>query len=156
VGRGEQLRNLMRNVPAAVAVVTVDVDGERLGLTVASLLSLSLQPPLVGVSVNRHAALLELLRRADEFGVSFLSGEQEGLAQHFARGVPPIGLWEGVDVRPGPGPPLLEGALGWLRCRRVSEHDAGDHTLFVGEATHVEPGRADSALVYVRQRYTSL
>lgn len=146
----------MRNVPAAVAVVTVDVDGERLGLTVASLVSLSLEPPLVGVAVSRHAALHELLRRADEFGVSFLTGEQESLAQHFARGVPPIGLWEGVDVRPGPGPPLLAGALGWLRCRRVAEHDGGDHTLFVGEAIHVEPGRAETALVYVRQRYAGL
>jgi flavin reductase (DIM6/NTAB) family NADH-FMN oxidoreductase RutF len=156
VGRGDELRNLMRNVPAAVAVVTVDVDGERLGLTVASFVSLSLEPPLIGVSVSRHAALHELLRRAEEFGVNLLSGEQERIAQHFARGVPPIGLWEGVEVRPGPGPPLLAGALGWLRCRRVSEHDAGDHTLFAGEATHVEAGRAETALVYMRQRYTGL
>jgi flavin reductase (DIM6/NTAB) family NADH-FMN oxidoreductase RutF len=156
VGRGDELRNLMRNVPAAVAVVTVDVEGERLGLTVASLVSLSLEPPLVGVSVSRHAALHELLRRSEEFGVNFLSGEQEGIAQHFARGVPPIGLWQGIDVRPETGPPLLADALGWLRCRRLSEHDAGDHTLFVGEATHVESGRAETALVYVRQRYTGL
>lgn len=146
----------MRNVPAAVAVVTVDVEGERLGLTVASLVSLSLQPPLVGVSVSRHAALHELLRRADEFGVNLLSGEQERLAQHFARGVPPIGLWAGVDVRPDPGPPLFAGAFGWLRCRLVAEHETGDHTLFVGEATEVETGRAETALVYVRQRYIAL
>jgi flavin reductase len=146
----------MRNVPAAVAVVTVDVEGERLGLTIASLVSLSLEPPLVGVSVSRHAALHELLRQADEFGVNLLSGEQEGLAQHFARGVPPIGLWKGVDVRPDPGPPLLVGAFGWLRCRRVAEFEAGDHTLFTGEATVVEIGSAQSALVYVRQRYTGL
>jgi flavin reductase (DIM6/NTAB) family NADH-FMN oxidoreductase RutF len=156
VGGGDELRNLMRNVPAAVTVVTVDVDGERLGLTVASLVSLSLEPPLVGVSVSRHAALHELLRRADEFAVNLLSGEQERIAQHFARGVPPIGLWEGVDVRPDPGPPLLADAFGWLRCNRISEHETGDHTLFVGEATDVEAGRADTALVYVRQRYTGL
>jgi flavin reductase len=156
VGRGDEVRNLMRNVPAAVAVVTVDVEGERLGLTVASLVSLSLEPPLVGVAVNRHAALHELLRRADEFAVNLLSGEQERLAQHFARGVPPIGLWQGVDVRPDPGPPLLEGALGWLRCRRVAEYEAGDHTLFSGEPTLVEVGRANTALVYVRQRYARL
>lgn len=156
MARGDDLRNLMRNVPAAVAVVTVDVEGERLGLTVASLVSLSLEPPLVGVSVNRHAALHEFVRRADEFAVNFLSGEQARLAQHFARGVPPIGLWEGVDVRPDPGPPLLAGALGWLRCRRVAEYETGDHTLFAGEATLVEVGRAETALVYVQQRYASL
>jgi flavin reductase (DIM6/NTAB) family NADH-FMN oxidoreductase RutF len=156
VARGDDLRNLMRNLPAAVAVVTVDVQGERLGLTVASLVSLSLEPPLVGVSLSRHAALHELLRQTDEFGVNLLSGEQEGLAQHFARGVPPIGLWAGVDVRPDPGPPLLVGALGWLRCRRVAEFEAGDHTLFTGEATLVEVGSAQTALVYVRQRYVGL
>jgi len=146
----------MRNVPAAVAVVTVDVEGERLGLTVASLVSLSLEPPLVGIAVNRHAALHEFLRRTDEFAVNLLSGEQERLAQHFARGVPPIGLWQGIDVRPDPGPPLLTGALGWIRCRRAAEYEAGDHTLFSGAPTAVEVGRAQTALVYVGQRYVAL
>ena len=146
----------MRNVPAAVAVVTVDVDGERLGLTVASVLSLSLEPPLIGVAVRRQAALHELLRRAEDFGVSFLAGDQERLAQHFSRGVPPIGLWEGIAVRDGEGPPLLEGALGWVVCARGDEHDAGDHTLFVGRATSVEQGPGRTALVYVRRGYTAL
>jgi flavin reductase len=150
---GGDLRALMRNVPAAVAVVTVDLDGERLGLTVAPVLSLSLDPPLIGVAVRRQAALHELLRQAEAFGVSFLAGDQERVAQHFSRGVPPIGLWEGIGVRPGDGPPLLEGALGWAVCARSAEHDAGDHTLFVGEATSVEDGPGETALVYVRQGY---
>jgi flavin reductase (DIM6/NTAB) family NADH-FMN oxidoreductase RutF len=153
---GGDLRELMRNVPAAVAVVTVDVEGERLGLTVASVLSLSLDPPLVGVAIRRQAALHELLRGADSFGVSFLAADQERLAQHFARGVPPIGLWEGVPVRGGDGPPLLEGALGWLVCAKRLEQDAGDHTLFVGEATSVERGTGRGALVHVGQTYTAL
>jgi flavin reductase (DIM6/NTAB) family NADH-FMN oxidoreductase RutF len=150
------LRALMRNVPAAVAVVTVDVEGERLGLTVASVLSLSLEPPLVGVAIRREAALHELLRSADSFGVSFLAGDQGQVAQHFARGVPPIGLWEGVSLRSGAGPPLLEGALGWIVCTPRAEHDAGDHTLFVGEATAVENGPGRGALLYVGQGYTSV
>jgi flavin reductase len=156
VARGDELRELMRNVPAAVAVVTVDVEGERLGLTVASLVSLSLEPPLVGVAISRQAALHELLRRADEFVVNLLSGEQERLAQHFARGVPPIGLWQGIDVRPEPGPPLLDGALGWLRCRPVEVRETGDHSLFVGEVTSVETGSTASPLVYMGQRYVAL
>ena len=146
----------MRNVPAAVAVVSVDLEGERLGLTVASVLSLSLEPPLVGVAIRREAALHELLRHADSFGVSFLAGDQERLAQHFARGVPPIGLWQGVSVREGEGPPLLEGALGWIVCTPRAEHEAGDHTLFVGEATVTEDGPGRTPLLYVRQRYISV
>jgi flavin reductase (DIM6/NTAB) family NADH-FMN oxidoreductase RutF len=156
VAGGDDLRALMRTVPAPVAVVTVDVEGERLGLTVAATVSLSLEPPLIGVGVSRQAALHELLRRADRFGVSFLAGDQEQLAQHFARGVPPIGLWAGVGVRAGDGPPLLEGAVGWITCRRIGEHEAGDHTLFVGEATSVERGPGESALVYVSRRYVAV
>jgi flavin reductase (DIM6/NTAB) family NADH-FMN oxidoreductase RutF len=145
----------MRLIPAPVAVVTVDLEGERVGLTVASLVSLSLEPPLVGVAIRRDAALHELLRRAGEFGVSVLAEGQEHLAQHFARGVPPIALWQGVDVREGDGPPLLEGAIAWLRCRLTGEHETGDHTLFVGEVIGAETGRAERALVYLDRRYVS-
>jgi flavin reductase (DIM6/NTAB) family NADH-FMN oxidoreductase RutF len=153
--QADELRNVMRLIPAPVAVVTVDLEGERVGLTVASLVSLSLEPPLVGVAIRRDAALHELLRRAGEFGVSVLAEGQEHLAQHFARGVPPIALWQGVDVREGDGPPLLEGALAWLRCRLTDEHETGDHTLFVGEVTGAETGRAERALVYLDRRYVS-
>lgn len=152
----DDLRALLRNVPAPVSVVTVDVEGERLGLTVVSLLSLSLEPPLLGVAISRQAALHELLRQAESFGVSLLAGDQERLAGHFARGVPPIGLWEGVEVREGEGPPLLEGAVGWITCERAGEHPTGDHTLFVGQVTNVERGPGRDALVYVRQSYMAL
>jgi flavin reductase len=157
VAAGDDLRALMRNVPAAVAVVTVDVEGERLGLTVASFVSLSLEPPLVGVAVSRQAALHELLRRADAFALSVLAAGQEHLAQHFARGVPPIGLWHGIDTRTGAsGAPLLEGALGWIECRPTGEHPTGDHTLFVGEITSAELGGPADALIFLRQSYTFL
>jgi flavin reductase len=154
VGGGE-LRNVMRLIPAPVAVVTVDLEGERLGLTVASLVSLSLEPPLVGVAIRRTAALHELLRRAGEFGISVLGAGQEHLAQHFARGVPPIALWQGVPVREGDGPPLLEGALAWLRCEVRDEHETGDHTLFSGQVIAAESGTAERALVYLDRRYVS-
>jgi flavin reductase (DIM6/NTAB) family NADH-FMN oxidoreductase RutF len=152
---GDELRNVMRLIPAPVAVVTVDLEGERLGLTVASLVSLSLEPPLVGVAIRREAALHELLRRAGEFGVSILAEGQDHLAQHFARGVPPIALWQGIPVREGDGPPLLDDALAWLRCRLRDEHETGDHTFFVGELVEAEAGRAERALVYLDRRYVS-
>jgi flavin reductase (DIM6/NTAB) family NADH-FMN oxidoreductase RutF len=154
---GAALRALMRRFPAGVAVATVDLDGEQVGLTVGSLVSLSLEPPLVGISVSRQAALHELLRRAGAFAVSLLAAGQEPLAQHFARGVPPIALWHGVAVRPGrEGAPLLEGALGWLDCRLWAEYPAGDHSLFVGEVAEVERGPAAQPLVYFDQRYLPL
>ncbi|HET7857464.1 MAG TPA: flavin reductase family protein [Gaiellaceae bacterium] len=154
---GDELRAVLRNVPAPVTVVTVDVEGERLGLTVAAFVSLSLEPPLVGVAVSRQAAMHELLRRADAFAVNVLAAGQEHVAQHFARGVPPIGLWEGIEIREGAtGAPLLEGAAGWLECRRGDVHPAGDHSFFVGEVVAAEAGPAAETLVYVRQSYSSL
>lgn len=148
------LRALMRRFPVGVAVATVDLNGERVGLTLGSLVSLSLDPPLVGVSVSRNAALHELLRRAGMFSLSLLSAGQEALAQHFARGVPPLALWQGVAVRQGTsGAPLLEGALGWLECRTRSECDAGDHTFFVAEVVRVEQGSASAPLLYLDQAY---
>jgi flavin reductase (DIM6/NTAB) family NADH-FMN oxidoreductase RutF len=143
-------------VPHGVAVLTVDVAGERLGLTLDSLVSLSLDPPLVGVSISRQAAMHELLHDAGAFALSLLAGDQSAVAQHFARGVPPIALWQGVEVRDGDGPPLLAGALGWLQCRLAAEHPAGDHTFFVGEVARVEAGEAGPPLVHVDGRYRAL
>jgi flavin reductase (DIM6/NTAB) family NADH-FMN oxidoreductase RutF len=152
----DHLRAVMGRFPAGVAVVTVELDGQRIGLTVASLVSLSLEPPLVGVAIRRDAALHELLREAGEFAISMLAAGQEALAQHFARGVPPIALWEGIVVRDTEGPPLLDGAVGWLRCRTADEREAGDHTFFVGAVEAAEPGPAERPLVFHRQSYTAL
>jgi flavin reductase len=137
-------------------VLTIDRDGEKLGLTIGSVVSLSLEPPLVGVSVAKEAAMHELLREAGEFTLSLLAGDQEAVAQHFARGVPPFAHWQGIPLRESDGAPLIEGALGWVRCRATAAHPAGDHTLFVGEVTWVETGRGGPALVHVGQGYLSL
>jgi flavin reductase (DIM6/NTAB) family NADH-FMN oxidoreductase RutF len=152
---GEELRELMRRFPAGVSVVSVDLAGERVGLTIGTLIPLSLEPPLVGFAVRREAALHELLRRAGSFGASLLAARQEGLAQHFARGVPPIALWEGIDVRSGGGPPLLTGAIGWLTGRVSAEVPAGEDTFFVGEVLSVEAGAPERPLVYVDRSYGS-
>jgi flavin reductase (DIM6/NTAB) family NADH-FMN oxidoreductase RutF len=144
----------MRAFPSGLAVLSVDLEGERVGLTVGSLVSLSLEPPLVGVAVSRQAALHELVRAAGRFGLSLLAADQAHVAQHFARGVPPIAMWHGIGWRPGvTGVPLLDGALGWIECAVGAEHTTGDHTFFVGDVVAVERGRTAPGLVYVEQRY---
>ena len=138
---GDDLRGVLRRFPSGVTVVTVDAGGQRLGLTVSSLVSLSLDPPLVGLAISREAAMHELLREAGGFGVSLLAAGQEWLAQHFARGVPPIAMWHGVATAEGAsGAPLLAGALGWLECALRWDADAGTHTFFVGEVLRAEAG----------------
>lgn len=146
---GEELREVMRRFPAPVAVVTTQLDGERFGLTVGSLVSLSLVPQLVGISIGKDSSSHEPIRRAGGWAASLLAGTQTHVAQHFARsGIPPLALWIGMDVRESARGPLIDGALGWLECRTVSEHDAGDHTIFVGEVESIELGSAGAGLVY--------
>jgi flavin reductase len=152
---GAEQRALFRRWPAGVSVVVAEVDGRRVALTVSSLVSLSLEPPLVGISISLQASLHELLRSADEWTASILAGNQDHLAQHFARSVPPIALWNGIDVR-ADDPRLLAGAAGWLVARTVDEHRTGDHTFFVGEILSLEEGVAQDSLTYVHHTYKAV
>jgi len=155
----DELRAVMGRFPAGVAVVTVAVREQRVGLTVASLVSLSLEPPLVGFAVRRDAALHELLRDAGRLAVSLLAADQEAVAQHFARGVPPIALWAGIPLRETApdDPPELDGAMAWLRGPIRAELETGDHTFFVAEVESAELAPRDpQPLVFHRQSYASL
>jgi len=153
----DELRAVVSRHAAGVCVVTVDADGQKLGLTVGSLVSLSLEPQLVGFAVARDAAMHELLREAGGCAISLLAAGQDWLAQHFARGVPPIAMWHGVATEPGSaGAPLLVGALGWLECALAREVPAGTHTFFVCEVLRAESGADAPALVRVRGGYDAV
>jgi flavin reductase (DIM6/NTAB) family NADH-FMN oxidoreductase RutF len=153
--RGAEQRALFRRWPAGVSVVVAEADGRRAGLTVSSLVSLSLEPRLVGISIALDASLHEVLRHSDEWAVSILGGEQTHLAQHFARSVPPIALWDGIPVRED-DPRLLADAVGWLVVRALEQFATGDHSFFVGEIVSLEEGRAPESLVYVHRGYRAL
>ena len=150
------LRELLSRYPAGVCVMTVATGGHKLGLTVGSLVSLSLDPPLVGFAVSKEAAMHELLREAGGCALSLLAAGQEWLAQHFSRGVPPIAMWHGVATADSAtGAPLLVGALGWLECELREEASAGTHTFFICEVRRIELGVDVRALVRVRGEYSS-
>ena len=145
--RGAEQRALFRRWPTGVSVVVAEAGGRRAGLTVNSLVSLSLDPPLVGISLALSASLYEVLRDAGEWAVSMLAADQEGLAQHFARSIPPIALWDGIAVRDDDPVDLL---------RRLGKADALVHVarpLGRAHAHHV-PLRAlvPAAATLVRQR----
>jgi flavin reductase (DIM6/NTAB) family NADH-FMN oxidoreductase RutF len=153
----EHLRTLLSRHPSGVCVVTVATGEQKLGLTIGSFVSVSLSPPLVGFAVSREAAMHELLREAGGCAISLLSASQESLAQHFARGVPPIAMWHKIGMEAGAnGAPLLVGALGWLECTIQQEVGAGTHTFFVCDVRRVELGEDAPALVRARGEYTSV
>ncbi|HEV8688088.1 MAG TPA: flavin reductase family protein [Gaiellaceae bacterium] len=149
---GDELRAAMRRFPSGIGVLTLQ---RPFGVTVGSLVSLSLEPALVGVAIGKDTQAHELVRDEMGFALSLLAADQEPLAKHFARSMPPIALWEGIATRDGNRGPLLVDALAWLECAVRSEHDAGDHTFFVGEVEQIALGRERPALVYVRGGYAA-
>ena len=149
-------RSLFRRWPAGVSIVVAEVGGHRHGRTVSSLVSLSLEPPLIGVSIGKDASCYELLRSAGRFAISLLGAEQEELAQRFAAGYPPIVHWQGVPTREGKVAPLIDGALGWIEAETRTEADAGDHTFFIADVLSIEHGPSHHALVYRESTYHSV
>ena len=152
----DELRDLMRRVPAPVWVLTFELRGTRFGVTVGSVVSLSLEPPLVGLALGLEASTHEPFREVEIFALNALAGDQDGPARHFALSVPPLVMWQGIGVRGGDGPPLLVDALGWIVCGRGDSLPVGDHTFFVGEVRSVELGRAAPGLAYSRRDYHSV
>lgn len=139
---------------SGVTVVTTH-DGPRpLGLTVSAFCSVSLDPPLVLVSIDRRAEALAGLRASGVFGVSVLAEDQEDVSRRFAR--PGRAKFEDLATEQGRlGVALVPGALAQLECRVAAAHEAGDHVLFVGRVERLvaRPGRP---LVYHAGAYRRL
>ena len=150
-----QFRQLLGRFATGVAVVTArDADGRPHGMTANSLASVSLEPPLVLLSIDHEAAMHRLLMTAPAFAVNILSSNQETVSRRFA--VDREERFEGVGYQESPrGLILLDGALAHLECERTATHEAGDHTILVGRV--VEGNALDGRpLCYFRGGYASL
>jgi len=135
-------------------VTTKGADGSDQGMTVSAFCSVSLEPPLVLVCIEKSASAYSALTTAAGFAVSILSAKQEQIARRFS--IVDIDRFEGVGfTRSSSGYAILDDVLGVLECRRVALHDAGDHTIILGEveATRVETG---TPLLYYRGGYAQL
>jgi flavin reductase (DIM6/NTAB) family NADH-FMN oxidoreductase RutF len=154
VGAASDLLALLGRYPEGASVVTVDAGGRRLGLTVGSLVSLSLDPPLVGFAVPTDEDLHDVLALAGGCGISILAGGQGWLAEHFATSKRPIAMWHALAAERGAaGAPLLVGALGWLECSVLEAVDLGSHTFFVCDVREVESSVTAPALTRTQGRY---
>ena len=136
-------RRALGQFAAGVTVVTTrDAQGRSLGLTVTAFASVSLDPPLVLICVDHRSEAHIGFRHAGLFGVSILAEGQEALSRRFAAGG--AAKFKGLELVKGTtGVPLIPGALAHLECRISATHDAGDHTIYVGEvlAAQTQPGR---------------
>ncbi|MGI0131182.1 MAG: flavin reductase family protein [Thermoplasmata archaeon] len=151
---GPRFRALMARWASGVSVVTAHDAAGDAGLTVNALLSVSLAPPSMLVSLSRDTDTLPVLERSGFFGVSFLTVAQRTLSERFARTLPAEEKFRDVGLHRGPhGTALLDATLGAAECRVASRTEAFDHVLVLGEVVHAETGPAAEPLVYVRSGY---
>lgn len=148
----DEFRHVLGHFASGVTVVTTrSPDGRPTGLTVSAFASVSLEPPLVLICVDRKAQSYPALRASPRFAVNILGAEHETLSEEFASSQPD--KFEAVAYRPGlSGLPLLSEALATIECRTVHTYPGGDHTIFVGEVEDARV-REGSPLLYFRGAY---
>lgn len=153
----DRFRTAMGQFATGVTVVTTLEDGRPRGITVNALTSVSLDPPLVLVAIDRRRFIVPALRASGRYAVNVLAADQQALSDCFAgaRVTPDREAFCGAAWRPGAtGLPLLEGAVATLECAVVETFAAGDHDLFVARVEALEVGRAEAEpLLYLRRRY---
>ena len=155
-----RFRQVMGRFATGVTVVTTFEDERPAGITVNALSSVSLEPPLVMVALDRRRFITPIVRAHGRYAVNVLGEGQQALSDCFAH----------ADVTPGredfcgaswhagtTGLPLLDGAIATLECTIVETFSAGDHDLFIGRVDALDdrqPGGGEAGpLLYFRRRY---
>jgi flavin reductase (DIM6/NTAB) family NADH-FMN oxidoreductase RutF len=145
-------REVVGHFATGVAVITARRDGIDYGMTASAVASLSLEPPMLLVCLNRSSVTHGALAAAGAYGVNVLTDAQAEIAIRFA-GTERKTKFSGLRVHHGPlGQPLLSDALARLECRVAETVSAGTHTVFLGRVAHAEaaPG---APLTYYRGRF---
>ena len=154
-------RAVLGSFVTGVTVVTTmdDRDGPArpFGTTVNSFTSVSLEPPLILITVGRDRSILPVLERSERWAVNILAEDGQALSDCFA-GAPsavPRGDFCGATWEPSPaGQPYLADALAHLECRTERMIEAGDHSIIVGRVTDLRTSeRLGWPLLYFRRRY---
>jgi flavin reductase (DIM6/NTAB) family NADH-FMN oxidoreductase RutF len=151
----DTFRSVLGRFASGVTIVTaIDGEGHDFGLTVSAFASLSLEPPLVVVCIDRSASLHPVLLHAHHFAVNILSIEQEPLARRFSTLAGD--RFDGVGyVRGQTGVAVLDDVLAVLECRKLHTFDGGDHSIFIGEVEAAQT-QVGSPLLYYRGGYAQL
>lgn len=151
----DTFRAALGRFSCGITILTArDQKGRDHGMTVSAFCSVSLEPPLVLVSVGHDASMHGLMMRAESVGISVLSSGQEPLSRRFAD--PESDRFDGIGYARGEnGVALLDDALVHLECDVIARHEAGDHTILV---CSVERAAAFDArpLLYYRGGYAQL
>lgn len=151
----ETFRRTLSRLAGGVTVVAARrPDGTPSGLTATSVCSVSLEPPLVLVCLERETRTHDVVDTAGCYVVNLLHEGQEALARRFAGDSDDkfVGIGHEIGLV---GAPVLDDSLGYLECEVVRTVPAGDHTIFVGRVRRADPGEREGLepLVYYRADY---
>ena len=149
----DDFRETLSRVPSPVTIVTTLADGRAHATTVSAFTSLSADPPLVLVALDRKSDLLDLLHRVPRFAVNLLARDQAEIGLGCAK----KGEDKLASVRwqPEEGLPRIEDAAAWLACEVDQILPGGDHEIVIGLVTACDTG-VDEPLVYHRRRFLQL
>jgi len=151
----QELRRVMGHFATGVTVITTkDGDGVPQGLTANAFMSLSLNPPLVIISVDKGATCYGCFAIGNGFTVNFLSEDQEDVSRRFAT----KGIDKFADLKwhaGSSGAAVIDGALGQVECRIAACHDGGDHTIVVGEIVNAAAD-GERPLLFFKGKYQKL
>ena len=152
---GRELRNAMGLFATGVTIITTkDATGKPFGLTANAFSSLSLDPPMLLICVDKGVDCYNCFEDSKVFAVNFLSAAQEELSTRFA--TKGIEKFAGLSYRLGElGVALLEGALAHFECTVAHAYEGGDHTIYVGEIQRLVTAPGDPLLFY-QGKYRSL
>ena len=148
------LRKTLGLFTTGVAIITTRTGEEVHGMTANAFMSVSLEPPLILISIDRRAKMCAILHEGANFGVNVLGETQRDLSDRFAgRPLPDdIGVPRFAMVR---DTPLVDGALAQFVARVVRSYWGGDHSLFLGQALYAHTGPG-TPLLFHRGRYERL
>ncbi len=154
----DALRSAMRAWTAGVTVVTAAFNEDRHGMTVNSFTSISLDPPLITISLQKTSRTHELVMGSHAFGLTILSADQVNISDLFAGRMPDvqdrIGSVQTETLVTGS--PLIVGGLAWMDCRVVHSYDAGMNTLFIAEVIAARGNGSGEPLIYHQRGYWRL
>jgi flavin reductase (DIM6/NTAB) family NADH-FMN oxidoreductase RutF len=153
----EKLRAAMRAWSAGVAVVTAVHEGRQNGATVNSFTSISLEPPLLTITLQKTSKTHDLILKSRTFGLTMLSADQSHLADLFAGKTATEDRFAGLQTESlVTGAPLIIGGLAWLDCRVVETFNAVSSTLFIAEALAARTMNGREPLIYHNREYWNL
>jgi flavin reductase (DIM6/NTAB) family NADH-FMN oxidoreductase RutF len=153
-----KFRDALGLFPTGVAVVTtLAPDGERIGATVSSFNSVSLDPPLILFSIACNTKSFPVWQNAQHYAVNILSEAQSETSNRFARAM--TDKWDGVAHSPGAqNIPLIAGSSACFECTHFAKHDGGDHLILVGRVVSYSTTDISTPrpLLFYRGRYRQL